>query len=177
MDSANAAERLLKDGTAGFSTFMSYYILTALARSGHIRRSTRLAKKLLRGHVGSGSNHLLGRFFSGLVSRRKPDRYAYPSGGYDIHRDNGAFCYTGYRHSLCHGWSSAPTAFLAEQVLGITFAEPGGRRVRIQPCLGALEYAEGTFPTPFGIIAVHHSRQTDGSIRSDIKLPDGILSI
>ena len=33
----------------------------------------------------------------------------------DLHGDSGIACYTGYRHSLCHGWSSAPTAFLAEE--------------------------------------------------------------
>ena len=177
MDSANAAERLLKDGTAGFSTFMSYYILTALARSGHTAEALDLLKNYYGGMLAAGATTFWEDFSLDWYRDGSRIDTLIPPGGYDIHRDNGAFCYTGYRHSLCHGWSSAPTAFLAEQVLGITFAEPGGRRVRIQPCLGALEYAEGTFPTPFGIIAVHHSRQTDGSIRSDIKLPDGILSI
>ena len=33
----------------------------------------------------------------------------------DIHGDFGDFCYKGFRHSLCHGWSSGVLAFLNEE--------------------------------------------------------------
>jgi len=33
-----------------------------------------------------------------------------PEGKKDIHGDCGAYCYEGFRHSLCHGWASGPTA-------------------------------------------------------------------
>jgi alpha-L-rhamnosidase len=36
-----------------------------------------------------------------------------PAGKKDIHDDYGAYCYVGFRHSLCHGWASGPTAFLS----------------------------------------------------------------
>lgn len=29
-----------------------------------------------------------------------------PAGKKDIHGDYGAYCYRGFRHSLCHGWAS-----------------------------------------------------------------------
>jgi hypothetical protein len=32
----------------------------------------------------------------------------------DIHGDFGAYCYLGFRHSLCHGWSSAVIRFIKE---------------------------------------------------------------
>jgi hypothetical protein len=32
------------------------------------------------------------------------------AGKKDIHGDYGEFCYKGFRHSLCHGWSSGPAA-------------------------------------------------------------------
>ena len=35
-------------------------------------------------------------------------------GKVDIHGDFGAFCYKGYRHSLCHGWSSGVIKFIKE---------------------------------------------------------------
>ena len=35
----------------------------------------------------------------------------------DIHGDFGAFCYIGFRHSLCHGWASGVLAFIIEQML------------------------------------------------------------
>ena len=33
----------------------------------------------------------------------------------DIHGLNGKFCYKGYRHSLCHGWSTGVIRFIYEQ--------------------------------------------------------------
>ena len=91
----------------------------------------------------------------------------------DIHADNGAFCYKGLRHSLCHGWSSAPTAFLAEEVLGIKILEPGCKKVAITPNLGNLSFAKGTYPTPYGIIAVECTNTADG-ISVNYTAPDEI---
>jgi hypothetical protein len=34
--------------------------------------------------------------------------------------------------------------------------------------------AEGSFPTPLGVIKVRHERQADGSVKSEIKAPDGV---
>ena len=34
--------------------------------------------------------------------------------------------------------------------------------------------AEGAFPTPAGVVKVRHSRQSDGSVKSEIQAPDGI---
>lgn len=41
-----------------------------------------------------------------------------PEGKVDIHGAYGDYCYNGYRHSLCHGWSSGPCPWLTEHVLG-----------------------------------------------------------
>ena len=43
----------------------------------------------------------------------------------DLHGDYGAYCYKGFRHSLCHGWASGPAAFLSQYVLGVRPAAPG----------------------------------------------------
>ena len=92
----------------------------------------------------------------------------------DLHGDHGAYSYTGFRHSLCHGWASGPTAWLSEFVLGVQPLEPGCARVRIAPQLGDLAWAEGSYPTPRGAIKVRHERTADGSIRSQIDAPPGI---
>ena len=97
-----------------------------------------------------------------------------PAGKFDIHADGGAWCYVGLRHSFCHGWASGPTAWLSEHVLGVQPVGEGFRQVRIQPHLGRLEWAEGTFPTPYGLIEVRHERQPDGSVQSTVKLPRGV---
>jgi len=32
----------------------------------------------------------------------------------DIHGDRGDYCYKGFRHSFCHGWSSGVIKFIQE---------------------------------------------------------------
>jgi len=83
----------------------------------------------------------------------------------------------GLRHSFCHGWASGPTAWLSAHVLGIEPVEPGFKTVRITPHLGQLDWAEGAFPTPYGVIEVSHSRRSDGSVQSKVKLPKGIKQV
>src|SRR5690606_6196616 len=95
----------------------------------------------------------------------------------DVHGDYGDHCYVGYRHSLCHGWASGPTAWLTAHVLGIRVTEAGCKTITIQPNLADLDFAEGSFPTPHGVLHVRHVRQPDGRIRSTIKAPKGVRII
>ena len=97
-----------------------------------------------------------------------------PEGKKDIHGDFGNYCYKGFRHSLCHGWASGPTAWLSEHVLGIRILEPGGTKIRIEPHLGDLDWAEGTFPVRQGLIRVRHVRQADGNVKSEFTAPAGV---
>lgn len=97
-----------------------------------------------------------------------------PEGKKDIHGDFGAYCYLGFRHSLCHGWASGPTAWLSHHVLGIEILEPGCTKVRITPHLGDLAWVEGSFPTPYGPIKVRHEKLSDGSIHTEVSVPDGV---
>lgn len=92
----------------------------------------------------------------------------------DLHGDYGAYCYKGFRHSLCHGWASGPAAFLSQYVLGVRPAAPGCEKVTIRPNLGDLEWVKGTYPTPHGIIRVEHRRKEDGTLESQIDLPEGV---
>ena len=43
----------------------------------------------------------------------------------DIHGDYGAYCYEGFRHSLCHGWSSGVLSFIIEYMIGFQLTENG----------------------------------------------------
>ena len=87
-----------------------------------------------------------------------------------MHGDNGKECYIGYRHSLCHGWAGGPTAFMMQYVLGVSVAAPGARRLVIKPDLGDLEWARGTFPTPYGAVKIEHKRE-GGRIISTVDAP------
>ena len=97
-----------------------------------------------------------------------------PEGKDDIHRDFGAYCYPSFRHSFCHGWASGPTAWMTRHILGIEVIEPGCKTLRITPHLGNLEWAEGAFPTPQGIVTVKHTKGKDGKVHTEVKAPEGV---
>jgi hypothetical protein len=44
----------------------------------------------------------------------------------------------------------------------------------VKPNLGDLTFAEGSYPTPLGVIRVRHERKPNGTIASDITAPDGV---
>ena len=99
-----------------------------------------------------------------------------PAGLKDLHGDYGDYCYEGFRHSLCHGWSSGAVPFLTEKVLGVKILEPGCRKLEIRGDLCGLEYARGVYPTPLGDVEIMHEKRGD-KIRTDVKAPDGIQII
>ena len=63
---------------------------------------------------------------------------------------------------------------MSRHVLGISVVEPGGKRVRIQPHLADLDWAEGTFPTSAGVVKVRHEKQADGTVATKYEAPEGI---
>ena len=66
---------------------------------------------------------------------------------------------------------------MSEYVLGVQVVEPGCKVVRIVPNLGDLQWAEGAFPTPHGIISIRHEKQPDGTVKSTIKAPKKVKVI
>jgi hypothetical protein len=77
--------------------------------------------------------------------------------------------------SLAHGWSSGPTAWLSETVLGVKPTSGGFRDVEIRPELGDLEWAEGQVPTPQGNLSVRLDRdKITQNIKMRLTLPSGI---
>ena len=96
------------------------------------------------------------------------------AGEIDVHATYGKHCYRGFRHSLCHGWASGPTAWLTRFVLGVEILEPGCKKIRVCPHLDGLDWAKGSYPTPFGVIKLEHKRLPDGSIRTAVQAPPEI---
>ncbi len=104
--------KLIEGGTKGFSTFMSYYLLTAIAS-----RDERLAIELMKEYYGAMLDRGATTFWedfnmdwlegSGRIDETDPSKK-------DIHGDYGAHCYVGFRHSLCHGWSAGVAKFIKE---------------------------------------------------------------
>ena len=51
------------------------------------------------------------------------------------------------------------------------------KQISIEPHLGKLEWAKGTYPTPWGVIEVSHEKKADGKIATKVKLPKGVRQI
>ena len=75
--------------------------------------------------------------------------------------------------SLSHGWSSGPTSFLTQTVLGVCPTGAGYSTVDVHPQLGDLNWAEGDVPTPSGTIHVRVER--DGATTTaTVRLPANV---
>jgi hypothetical protein len=61
--------------------------------------------------------------------------------------------------------------------LGIRVAAPGCKVIEIKPHLGDLRFAEGSFPTPYGLLKVKHVKQADGKVLTTVDAPEGIKII
>lgn len=168
-----SAECLKRDGGKGMSTFMSFYILKAAAKTAGMEDALNMLRQYYGGMLQAGATTFWEDFDLDWLKEGASIEKLPEAGEYDIHGDNGRFCYTGFRHSLCHGWSSGPAAFLAEEVMGIRILEPGCRRVSIKPQLGELQWAVIRYPTPYGIL--HMKAWKDGeTTRVDIDAPKGM---
>ena len=88
----------------------------------------------------------------------------------DIHGDFGAYCYKGFRHSLCHGWASGPVPYLTKYVLGVQPLKAGCRQIALSPKLSCLDYIEGVYPTPYGDVEIYHKKQK-AHMKTLIKAP------
>ena len=162
------------NGAHGFSTFLGYYILKAKALAGDYTGALNALRDYWGGMLKMGATSFWEDFDIDWMENAAPIDELVPAGKVDIHGDWGAYCYVKFRHSLCHGWASGPCPYLTKYVLGIRIEEPGCKKLRIDPQLGDLSYAKGTFPTPYGIVTVSHTRQEDGSVRSDVSAPKEI---
>ncbi len=93
----------------------------------------------------------------------------------DFHSSLQADNRSGYFVSLAHGWSSGPTAWLMEEVLGIQPTGAGFATVNVRPDLVDLQWARGAMPTPHGLIKVDaHKKGSATEIVVDV--PDGVVA-
>lgn len=164
------------DGPRRMSTFYGYYVLQARALAGDYEGALDCIRQYWGAMLDLGATTFWEDFDLDWTENAARIDELVPEGKKDIHGDFGNYCYKGFRHSLCHGWASGPTAWLSEHVLGIKILDPGGKSVTIEPHLGDLDWAEGTYPTARGIIKVRHTKMPDGSIQSKVELPDGVTA-
>ena len=143
---------LEKDGAADFSTFMAYYILTAMAASGGTQMLP-ILKDYYGAMLSRGATSFWEDFdITWLEGSSRIDEMPKP-GEKDIHGDYGRFCYTQFRHSLCHGWSAGVLAFIIEYVLGVSVA---GNCVTVKPHTSGLSSIDAKLPVADGWLYVKY---------------------
>lgn len=166
-------EVLSVGGAANFSTFYGYYMLQAKAKAGDYNGALNAIRTYWGAMLKLGATTFWEDFNLDWLPASRIDEMPKP-GQKDIHGDFGGYCYVGFRHSLSHGWASGPTPWLTEHVLGIKVLEPGCKTIRVSPNLGDLKFAEGTYPTPHGVLKVKHTKTADGKVKSEINAPAGV---
>jgi len=168
---------LLKDGVKDLSTFYGYYVLNAMAKAGNYTEAISFINQYWGAMLDLGATSFWEDFNIEWTKNAGRIDEITPEDKVDVHATYGDYCYVGLRHSLCHGWASGPTAWLSQFVLGVEVVEPGCKAVKITPQLGDLEWVEGTYPTPLGVIEIRHEKLKNGEIKSEISAPKGIRII
>ena len=138
------------------SPYYNYYVTSAMARMNHRADALAWIRKYWGGMLDEGATS-----FWEAYDLNWPKK--------DFHLSLEADGTTGFYVSLAHGWSSGPTAWLMEEVLGIRPTSRGFDQVAIRPDLVDLEWARGAEPTPHGLLRVG---VTKTGVALD--LPDGI---
>ena len=164
------ANFLQKNGASGFSTFMTYYILSAYFECGG-KNSLDLIKEYFGGMLSRGATTFWEDFdICWLKDSGRIDELP-QKGQKDIHGDFGRFCYEGFRHSLCHGWSSGVFSFFIEKIVGLKLID-GFNKISVTPNLSGLKHIRVTLPTPYGKLSID-AKENDVKV----KCPKGILQI
>ena len=170
----NGVQVLQTGGAKGFSTFMSYYILTAMAQVCTTEETLTALRDYYGAMLDLGATTFWEDFDIAWAENACRLDEVCPEGKSDIHGDNGNYCYVGYRHSLCHGWSSGPVPFLTEHVLGVNITGAGCSKIEITPHLGNLAWAEGSIATPKGKVTIAHKKLADGTVETKVDAPAGV---
>ena len=139
--------------------YYGYYILSAMAKMDHREAALQWMRQYWGGMLDEGATSFWEAY--------DPDWFKE-----DFHSSLQADNRSGYFVSLAHGWSSGPTPWLMEQVLGSQSTGPGFSTVNIRPDLLDLAWARGAEPTPHGLLRVALAK--DGSAPIVVDLPSGV---
>jgi len=167
-------EILAPGGASGYSCFMGYYILSSKSLSGNHMQALNDIRSYWGGMLKMGATSFWEDFSLDWMDGSCRIDEICPPGKKDIHGDFGNYCYKGFRHSLCHGWSSGPVPWLSENVLGVSINQPGCISCTIKPFLGDLDWVSGRYPVPSGVIEISHEKFSDGRIHTEFTAPAGV---
>ena len=168
---------LLKNGAHGLSTFMSYFILSGLSARGRTAEALQIMKEYYGGMLNLGATSFWEDFDMDWLENALPIDEIPDGIRKDVHGEQGKFCYRGYRHSLCHGWSAGVIPFLSEEILGVKIDRNKKNTIIISPALCGLKYVKGKVLTPYGTVEVEHCANEDGTVRTQYVAPQGVVVV
>lgn len=172
------AASLGRNAHAGVSTFYGYYMIEAMSAAGKTKRAMDTVRDYWGGMLDMGATSFWEDFNLAWTNNAFRIDEMPVTGKKDVHGDYGAYCYVGFRHSLCHGWSAGPAPWLIEHVLGIRPAGVGCKTIEVKPDLGDLEWAEGAMALPDGgKIEVRAERGENGVPRVSVNAPEGVAVV
>jgi hypothetical protein len=140
------------DTSPRISPYYGYYVLEAMAQLGHRSEALSWLRDFWGGMIAEGATSFWESYDPRWTKR-------------DFHAGLQADGLAGYYVSLAHGWSSGPTAWLLEQLLGVRATSAGFRTLTIEPELAGMPWIEGSVPVPGGAL---HLRAESGKIELDL---------
>ena len=140
------------------SPYYNYYVISAMAMMGHRAEALAWIRQYWGGMLAEGATSFWEAY--------DPSWYKE-----DFHSSLQSDNRSGYFVSLAHGWSSGPTAWLMEQVLGIRATGAGFSTVEIRPELMGLQFARGAEPTPHGLLKVDVTPE-----QTIVDVPEGVTA-
>ena len=171
-EDSNKLDVLLKGGAHGLSTFQSYFILSALAHFGKYDEALDYFKEYYGGMLSVGSTTFWEDFdLEWLDNCSRIDEIPV-DGKKDIHGDYGKFCYSGYRHSFCHGWSAGVIPYIVENIVGLKQID--STHFTLEPHMSYLKSVDCNIPTIKGIIHVLLENKS-GKLSIKIDKPEGVF--
>ncbi|MGA1983388.1 MAG: alpha-L-rhamnosidase C-terminal domain-containing protein [Acidobacteriaceae bacterium] len=144
------------------SPYYNYYVIRAMAETGHREQALKWIRQYWGGMVAEGATSFWEAY--------DPSWYRE-----DFHSSLQSDNRSGYFVSLAHGWSSGPTAWMMEQVLGIQPTGAGFSTVNIRPDLVDLDWARGGEPTPHGLLKVD-ARKNGSAMAIAVDVPEGVVA-
>ncbi len=166
--------KLLGNDEHGMTCFMSFAIAKALGFCGAGDVALNVLKKYYGAMLDFGATTFWEDFDISCLKDNPDSLTELPrKDKKNVHADYGKICYKGLRGSLCHGWSTGFVDFFYTYVLGVVPTSAGYKTIKIEPHLCGLSFAEGAFPTKYGLIKIKHSLE-NGSVKTELELPKGV---
>ena len=165
----NKEDILFNNGANGLSTFQSYFILKSISELGMHEESVAQAKEYYGKMIELGATTFFEDFDIAWADNVTKIDEIPVEGKKDFHGDHGTFCYKGYRHSLCHGWSSGVVAFIFEYIVGVKQID--STNFIIKPNLGNIKNLKCAFATKNGLVKLEF---VNGKLINK-EVPEGIL--